>query len=63
MVTFLTVLVVLGMLATLGTLFAGMVGISRGEDGKRSNVLMRWRVIFQFVTLALFALLILVSRH
>jgi hypothetical protein len=64
MITFLTVLVVLGMLCTLGTLFAGMVGIARpGSSPTRSNKLMRWRVIFQGVTLALFALLILAMRH
>ena len=60
MVTILTILVVLGMLATLGTLFAGMVGVARGGgDPHRSNKLMRWRVILQGVTLALFALLLL----
>lgn len=52
------------MLGTLGTLFAGMVGIARpGSSPTRSNKLMRWRVIFQGVTLALFALLILAMRH
>ncbi len=64
MITFLTVLVVLGMLATLGILFAGMVGIARpGSSPTRSNKLMQWRVILQGVTLALFALLLLLIRH
>lgn len=64
MITFLTVLVVLGMLGTLGTLFAGMIGIARpGSSPTRSNKLMRWRVILQGITLALFALLLLVMRH
>jgi hypothetical protein len=63
MITFLTILVGLGLLATLGTLFAGMVGIARpGTDAKRSNRLMQWRVILQFVTLVLFALLLLAMR-
>lgn len=64
MITFLTVLVVLGMIGTLATLFAGMVGVARsGGDPKRSNRLMRLRVIFQGVTLVLFALLLLALRH
>ena len=64
MKTVLTVLVALGMLATLGVLFAGMVGLVR-QDGnvRRSNTLMRWRVMLQGLTLALFALLLLISRH
>ena len=63
MKTLLMVLVGLGMLATLGVLLAGMVGLVRNdENGGRSNTLMRWRVILQGVTLALFALLILVMR-
>ena len=60
MVTLLTVLVVISMLATLGVMFAGMIGLVRSEDGggARSNKLMRWRVILQFVTLLLFMLLL-----
>lgn len=59
----LTVLVAVGMLATLGTLLAGMLGMSGGEAGAaRSNMLMRWRVILQGATLLLFALLLLISR-
>lgn len=64
MITFLTVLVALGMIGTLATLFAGMVGIARpGSNPRRSNRLMRLRVIFQGVTLVLFALLLLMLRH
>ena len=59
MKTILAILTGLGMLATLATLFAGMLGMSKGEAGAaRSNRLMRWRVICQGVTLALFALLL-----
>jgi Hypoxia induced protein conserved region len=62
-ITLLTILVVLGMLATLGTLFAGMLGLTRNSgDANRSNRLMRWRVILQAVTLALFALLLLALK-
>ena len=63
MKTLLTVLVAIGMLATLATLFAGMLGLARGDgSGERSNLLMRWRVIIQGITLVLFALLMAVSR-
>ncbi|MBP0495300.1 twin transmembrane helix small protein [Roseomonas sp. SG15] len=63
MITFLTILVALGMLATLGTLLFGMVGLVR-EDGdpRRSNALMRWRVTLQAVTIVLFALLLYLMR-
>jgi hypothetical protein len=63
MKTLLTVLVAIGMLATLGTLFAGMLGMAKGgASGERSNLLMRWRVVIQGITLLLFALLLAVSR-
>lgn len=63
MKTILTILVAIGMLATLGTLFAGMLGLARGdESGERSNLLMRWRVVIQGITLLLFALLLAVMR-
>ncbi|HEX2066579.1 MAG TPA: twin transmembrane helix small protein [Candidatus Thermoplasmatota archaeon] len=64
MKTFLTILVGLAMLATLGVMLAGMLGLTRTEgNATRSNTLMRWRVILQGVTLALFALLLLLTRH
>ncbi len=60
----LTVLVGLAMLGVLATLFAGMVGLVRGDgDGHRSNRLMRWRVILQFTTIVLFLALLLVMRN
>lgn len=63
MITILTVLVVLGMIGTVGTLFAGMLGLTKpGSNPRRSNKLMQWRVIFQGVTLVLFALLLLALR-
>ena len=63
MTTLLMVLVGVSMLATFGVMFAGMLGLVRNEQagGARSNTLMRWRVILQFVTIALF-LLLLVMR-
>jgi NADH:ubiquinone oxidoreductase subunit 6 (subunit J) len=63
MKTFLTVLVVVAMLGTLGVLFAGVFGMVRGGgDPARSNALMRWRVILQAATLILFVLLMSLLR-
>jgi hypothetical protein len=64
MVTFLTVLVVVSALSTLGVMFAGMLGLVRSDSGggARSNSLMRWRVVLQGVTLLLFVLLMAVMR-
>jgi hypothetical protein len=63
MKTALAILTGLAMLATLGTLFAGVFGTVR-EDGTpaRANLLMRWRVVLQAATLVLFVLLLLVMR-
>jgi hypothetical protein len=60
---FLTILVVVMMLATLGVLFAGLLGLARGGgDPQRSNRLMRWRVLLQAGTLLLFMLLLHLLR-
>ena len=64
MQTLLTILVGVSMLATLGIMLAGMLGLTQSDgNAGRSNTLMRWRVVAQGVTLALFALLLLVMRH
>jgi len=64
MKTLLTILTGIGMLATLGVMLAGMLGLARTDGSpSRSNALMRWRVVLQGVTLVLFALLLLVTRH
>jgi len=56
--TFLAVLVALLMFATVAVLLAGMVGLVRGGgDPRRSNQLMRWRIILQGAALLLFMLL------
>ena len=63
MTTFLSILVAIAMLATLGVLIAGMVGMVRGtNDPRRSNRLMRYRVLLQAVALALFALLMTLMK-
>jgi hypothetical protein len=61
--TFLVICIGALMLATLGVLFAGLIGLVRGDGGAaRSNQLMRWRVILQGAALALFALLMYLLR-
>lgn len=63
MKTVLTVLLIIAMLATLGVLFAGMLGFARNDGNpQRANALMRWRVTLQGVALGLFVLLMLVGR-
>lgn len=57
MTTVLIILVAAAMLATLGVLLAGVVGLARGDDPARGNVLMRWRVVLQAVALVLFLIL------
>ena len=59
MTTFLTILIGLAMLGTVGVLFAGLFGMARGDtDPARSNALMRYRVLFQGVALVLFSTLL-----
>jgi hypothetical protein len=60
---FLPFLVALFMIATAGVLFAGLIGLARGStDPRRSNRLMRWRVILQAVALLLFMLMLSLLR-
>ena len=51
------------MFATLGVLFAGLIGVARGGiDPRRSNQLMRWRVLLQGAALLLFVLFMSLLR-
>jgi len=62
MKTVLIVLVAIGLAGTLGVLLAGVFGLARGNDPRRSNELMRWRVIMQALTLLLLFLLMALLR-
>jgi hypothetical protein len=62
MTSVLAILLAIVMLAILGVLGAGMVGLVQGGTPRRSNALMRARVLLQAVALALLALLLL-TRH
>ena len=57
--TVLIILAVLAMVATVGMLLAGLIGVARGSpDPARSNRLMRYRVVFQGVAVLLFIVLL-----
>ena len=63
----LLVLVLVSAFATLGTLFAGLINMSRNQDGnidasRRSNRMMWWRVRLQLLTVVLIILWYLASR-
>jgi hypothetical protein len=60
--TFLAVLVGILMLATLGVLIAGMIGLVREGDPRRSNKLMQWRVLLQGSAILLFIILMSLLR-
>nr|WP_294521920.1 twin transmembrane helix small protein [uncultured Rhodopila sp.] len=60
--TFLTVLVGILLLATLGVLIAGMLGMVREPDPARSNKLMRWRVILQASAIILLVIMMSLLR-
>jgi hypothetical protein len=64
MPTFLFVLIVLAALAALYTLARGVIGMAQGKDltGRRSQELMRKRVLYQAVAIVLIILFLLVAR-
>lgn len=62
MTSVLAILLAIVMLGVVGVLGAGMVGVVRGGDPRRSNALMRARVLLQGIALALMALILLL-RH
>lgn len=51
------------MLGVLGVLGAGMVGVATGGSPRRSNALMRARVLLQGIALVLLALLLLLHHR
>lgn len=61
---FLTIIVVLAMLATLVTLILGVVSMMRGgqKSPERSNKLMRYRVAFQGIAVLVFLALLVLRR-
>jgi ABC-type Na+ efflux pump permease subunit len=61
--TFLIVLVVMAMLATLGVLGFGVIQMIRGGDPRRANKLMQMRVVLQGLALILFAILMMMFKR
>jgi hypothetical protein len=59
---FLEVLVGILMLATLGVLIVGVIGMVRENDPRRSNKLMQWRVLLQAAAILLFIVLMTLLR-
>jgi hypothetical protein len=59
---FLAILIGVLMLATLGVLVAGMIGLVRDGDPRRSNKLMQWRVLLQGAAILLFVILMSLLR-
>jgi Hypoxia induced protein conserved region len=58
----LNILVGMVLLAVLGVLAAGMIGIARGTDPRRSNKLMQYRVLLQGAALVLIVILMSLLR-
>ena len=59
----LPVLVVIAMLATLGTLLVGVFWRARGGDPTRANAIMRYRIWFQGTALLLFFIFMMLYRR
>ncbi|MGE5721682.1 MAG: twin transmembrane helix small protein [Sphingomonadales bacterium] len=64
MPTFLLILIVLAIGATLFVLVKGVIGMAQGKDltGVRSQALMRKRVMFQAVAIILIILFLMVAH-
>ena len=58
-------LVVAGLLATLGVLFFGLFTMARGGEfnARHSNRIMRWRIIFQALTVLAFVTMLLFTKN
>jgi hypothetical protein len=62
MTSIVAILLAISMLGVVVVLGLGIAGVGRGGDPRRSNALMRVRVLLQGAALALMALLLLL-RH
>jgi hypothetical protein len=57
------ILVLLAMFAVLGVLLLGVINMARGNNPRRSQTLMRSRVVLQGLALLLFALFMFLYRR
>ncbi|MFL5288480.1 MAG: twin transmembrane helix small protein [Rhodopila sp.] len=60
--TFFSILLGIVLLSVLGVLAAGMIGMVREGDPRRSNKLMQWRVALQALTILLLVLMMMTLR-
>jgi Hypoxia induced protein conserved region len=60
--TFASIAIGILMAATIGVLFAGLIGMVRGQSGATSNRLMRYRVLLQGATLLLLVIFMSLLR-
>jgi hypothetical protein len=60
---FLIILLVLAMLATLGVLFMGVIGMARGDSPARANKLMQNRILLQGAAIVIFTILLMMLRR
>lgn len=58
--TFVLILLLLAMAATVGALVWGVIAMARGGDfnAKWSNKMMRYRILFQFIAICVFMALL-----
>jgi NADH:ubiquinone oxidoreductase subunit 6 (subunit J) len=63
MQTFISILLGLVLLGVLGVLAAGVIGMVREGDPRRSNKMMQWRVALQALAILLFAAIMMLLRH
>lgn len=63
--TLFTVVLILAMAATVGALVWGLIAMARGGEfnAKWSNKMMRYRVLFQAIALAVFAILLSLTKN
>jgi ABC-type Na+ efflux pump permease subunit len=59
----LPIFMVIAMLGVLGALALGVISMVRGNDPRRSNKLMQYRVLLQGAALLLFAIFMMVYRR
>jgi len=56
------ILLVLALLSVLAVLGAGLIGLVRGGDPRKSNKLMQWRVALQALALLLVVIILTIFR-
>ena len=64
MTTLLNIALAIAMFSVLGVLFMGIYSMGRGGEFNRKygNLLMRWRIILQFVAVAVMLLIFYVNQ-